>query len=454
MIAAEPWQQAERNLIGAVLLEPAAYWSIADKVSPEDFAKSVHRRIWAGIVELSAAGSWSPELLADHLNLLAVVAELRTNAPGSANVAAYATRVAKYSDHRRLMAAVDAMAKLDVDHVDQALPMLVDSQRKTATEVRRASQVMATYIAEMQRRYDQKEELTGVPSGYPMIDAMTGGWQDGDLIVIAARPSMGKTAFMGQAVTNCAVSSGPALVFTIEMSAEQLVNRMVSARSSVTVDCLNRPKTIPDEVWPRINQAMGVIDGLPIHFDETPAVSITQVMARARQVKAQHGLRLIALDYLQIMAMRNPDDPVRSLKEITGSLKQLGKELKVPVMALSQLNRSVEQRADKRPMPSDLRDSGTIEQDADIVAFLYRDEYYNRDTSPDKGFAEFIIAKQRNGPTGMVPLRTELQFCRFHHTDDPLPSSLMAPEDIPTTRHPVAGRPFKGRGFGRSRATQ
>jgi replicative DNA helicase len=422
----EPWQQAERNLLGAVLLDPALFWQVADRVAHDDFAGAKNRRIWSGIAELAKAGPWDAMLLADHLNLLADVAVLKENAPGTASLLAYADRVVRYAEHRRVMDAADQIAKLSVDKTDDALPILVQAQKPKGANVRHISAVMVEWQKKLTERYESKSELSGISTGFQSLDEFTGGLQPCDLIILAARPSMGKTAFAMNIADNVASHGKHCAVFSMEMSAEQLVNRMVAARANVSIEALMQPKTIADEAWPRVSSSSCAINELPMHFDETSAISGTKLIARARQLHAQYELGLIVIDYLQLMQMRDPDNRTVSITEISGSLKQMAKELKVPVVVLSQLNRGVEQRADKRPMNSDLRDCGAIEQDADLIMFLYRDEYYNENSS-QKGYAELLIRKQRNGRTGMIPLKTELQFCRFAHADylpsDPAPDN-------------------------------
>ncbi|MEO1576663.1 MAG: replicative DNA helicase, partial [Pseudomonadota bacterium] len=281
--------------------------------------------------------------------------------------------------------------------------------------------------------YNSSGDVTGVSTGFTDFDKMTSGLQPGDLVIIAGRPSMGKTSLAINIAENAAVGpiiqnkpddAVPVAVFSMEMPAEQLSFRLISSLGQVNQGKL-RNGTFGEEDWPRINNAVKWMSSAPIFIDDTPALSPTEVRARARRVKREHGLGLIVIDYLQLMQVAgNTENRATEISEISRGLKALAKELSVPVIALSQLNRGVEQRQDKRPVMSDLRESGAIEQDADVIAFIYRDEVYNKET-PRKGIAEVIIAKQRNGPTGDVPLVFQGQYTRFQNytpdqLDDPL----------------------------------
>ncbi|HSI05027.1 MAG TPA: replicative DNA helicase, partial [Myxococcota bacterium] len=267
----------------------------------------------------------------------------------------------------------------------------------------------------IEKLYERKELVTGVPTGFQDLDKMTAGFQPSDLIIIAGRPSMGKTAVALNIAQYAAVHQKvPALVFSLEMSKEALVMRMLCSEARIDSQRM-RGGFLNSTDWPKLARAAGALAEAPMYLDDTGAISVLEMRAKARRLQAERGLGLIMVDYLQLMRGRTSNEGrEREISEISRGLKALGKELKVPVIALSQLNRSLEQRQDKRPMLSDLRESGAIEQDADVICFVYRDEYYNP-ASPDKGVAEFIIGKQRNGPTGTVRLRFFNEYTKFEN---------------------------------------
>jgi len=269
----------------------------------------------------------------------------------------------------------------------------------------------------LQERYEHRGQLTGLATGFTDLDRLTSGLQPSDLVIVAARPAMGKTAFALNIAEHAALrSKKTALVFSMEMSATQLGFRLVSSVGRIDQTQL-RNGDIPDEDWPRVTNAMSLLSGARIFVDDTPALAPMELRARARRLQREHGLGLIVIDYLQLMQVPgNTENRATEISEISRGLKALAKELNVPVVALSQLNRSLEQRTDKRPVMADLRESGAIEQDADVIMFIYRDEYYHKD-SPDKGLAEVIIGKQRNGPTGTFKLAFLGRYTKFENYD-------------------------------------
>jgi replicative DNA helicase len=270
----------------------------------------------------------------------------------------------------------------------------------------------------LQERYENRQAVTGVPTGFTDFDHKTAGLQAGDLIIVAARPSMGKTALALNMAEYAAIKTGKAIIiFSMEMSASQLALRLISSLGRIDQQRL-RTGELADEEWPRVTHAITMLSDAKIFIDDTPALSPVELRARARRLRREHELGMVVVDYLQLMAVPgSKENRATEISEISRSLKALAKEMQVPVVALSQLNRSLESRTDKRPVMADLRESGAIEQDADVIVFIYRDEYYNPE-SPDRGMAEIIIGKQRNGPTGMLKLTFRGQYTRFDNYVD------------------------------------
>jgi replicative DNA helicase len=277
--------------------------------------------------------------------------------------------------------------------------------------------VLSTTIDQIDERYQNQDAVTGLSTGYGKFDELTAGLQKGDLIIVAGRPSMGKTTLALNLAENAALNQSqrqPTAVFSMEMSTEQLALRMISSLGRVNQSSLRNGR-LSDEDWPRINGAIQLMQEAPLFIDDTPALSPTEIRARARRLKRQHGLSLIVIDYLQLMQVSgNTENRATEISAISRSLKALARELEVPIIALSQLNRSVEQRVDKKPIMSDLRESGAIEQDADLIVFIYREEVYDKDT-PRKGIADIHIAKQRNGPIGDFQLTFLGQYTKFEN---------------------------------------
>jgi replicative DNA helicase len=289
------------------------------------------------------------------------------------------------------------------------------SQARIGESYSHISQVLKKTFENMELAAGRKGEVTGVPSGFAELDRLTAGFQAGDLVIVAGRPSMGKTALALNIAFNGARETGlPAIVFSLEMSKEQLVRRMLSSEGKVDASKMRQPNRLDQSDWRRLTNTAGVLHGVPVFLDDSAPMTPLEVRAKARRLMAEKGLGLIVVDYLQLMQAggRRKDNREQEISEISRSLKGLAKELRVPLLALSQLNRSVEGRPDKRPMMSDLRESGAIEQDADLIMFVYRDEVYNKETA-DKNVAEIIIGKQRSGPTGLVRLLFSGVYTRF-----------------------------------------
>lgn len=428
--------EAEQAVLGGLMLSPAAWDRIADRITEEDFYRRDHRLIFRAIAALQGRsqpcdavtlGEWfTTQGLAEQAGGVRYIVELANATPSAANILAYADIVREKSVLRNL---IDA----GTDIAGQGY----NPEGRTATELLEAAEQRVFAIAEagargkqgfvgmrsavkeafeqLRQRAENPTGVTGVPTGFTDLDHKLSGLQKGDLVILAARPSMGKTALATNFAEYAALKTGKAAaVFSMEMSASQLAFRLISSLGRVDAQRL-RTGDLADEDWPRVTSAITLLADAKIFIDDTPALSPLELRARARRLKREHDLGIIMIDYLQLMQVPgNKENRATEISEISRSLKALAKELGVPVVALSQLNRSLEQRTDKRPVMADLRESGAIEQDADLIVFIYRDEYYNPE-SAEKGLAEIIIGKQRNGPTGTVKLAFLGQYTRFEN---------------------------------------
>ncbi len=426
------------------MLDNRAWEQVADVLTADDFYRQDHQLIFNAIYALADGGKTVDaitvkEQLERHDQLgdvggLPYIGRLAGETPGAANVRAYADIVRERSQLRALMRVGGEIASLAHVSDGRNATELVDEAERRVFEIAESGQrrgrgfvslkhILPATIDRLDVLYNSTGDITGVSTGFVDFDRMTAGLQPGDLIIVAGRPSMGKTSLAMNIAEHAAVGpiirdrrdeATPVAIFSMEMSAEQLSFRMISSLGQVNQGKL-RTGNFAEEDWPRINNAVKWMSAAPVFIDDTPALSPTEIRARARRVKREHGLGLILVDYLQLMQVTgNTENRATEISEISRGLKALAKELEVPVIALSQLNRSVEQRQDKRPVMSDLRESGAIEQDADLIAFIYREEVYNSET-PRKGIADVIIAKQRNGPTGDVTLSFQGQFTRFQN---------------------------------------
>lgn len=423
---------AERALLGGLILTPEMLPEVAERVAAVDFYRPDHRALYGLLLEMSADGS--------HIDLVTVaeraarggndeqygglsyVLSLAEEVPSTANLVHYATVVREKSTLRQLIAAAHVVEKEAFEEADAA-GVLVERAAQALMELgnrdqRRSWSQVSLIIDEEINRIDALSKVasavTGVTTGFIDMDRKLAGFQATDLIVLAARPAMGKTALALNLAQNAAILGGKAVgIFSLEMGRGQLVTRLLSCLGTVEGGKL-RTGRLTDEEWERLLTASEMLRQQSIFVDDTPGVTLSDVRARSRRLKATApNLGLIVVDYLQLMQGDDPKVPrQQQISDISRGLKILAKDLEVPVLALSQLSRGVEQRADKRPLPSDLRESGAIEQDADVIMFIYRDEIYNPDTA-DKGLAEVIIAKQRNGPTGTVKLAFQGQYARF-----------------------------------------
>ena len=428
--------QAEQALLGGLMLDNSSWDRIADLVGSPDFFRPDHRLIFDAIQGLAERSQPADpvtlgEYLASRSELAnaggaAYLTELVTDTPSAANVAFYARIIRERALLRRLIEVGNEIAASAYQPEGRPINELVDEAERRVFEIAERGQrrgsgfvrlkdVLNSTIDRLDMLHQSQGAVTGLPTGFTRLDEYTAGLQPGDLIIVAGRPSMGKTSLALNIAENAALGSGKsAAVFSMEMSVEQLAFRMVSSLGRVDQAHLRNGRFGDDE-WPRINGAIQQMAEAPIYIDDTPSMTPTEVRARARRLQRERGLDLIVIDYLQLMRVAGTaENRATEISEISRSLKGLARELRVPIIALSQLNRSVETRTDKKPVMSDLRESGAIEQDADLILFIYRDEVYNHD-SPRKGIADINIAKQRNGPTGEFPLTFLGRFTKFEN---------------------------------------
>lgn len=425
--------EAEQAVLGAMLIKKEAVIEATEILHPEDFYRDAHRVVFEAIQEVFQHDSAVDMITVteqlkktdklDKAGGVAGVTALANAVPTAANVVYHAKIVREKAKLREL---INAGAEItdwafgdsdDVDTVmDRAEKRILDvTARENSSDFVPMKEIVINTFKQVEDRANNKGGLTGVASGFNDLDKLTSGFQPSDLILVAARPSMGKTAFTLNIATNVAVrSQQPVVFFSLEMSKEQLVQRMLCSEGAIDSQRL-RTGELGDEDWEHLIAAADRLTNAPVYIDDTPGITIMELRSKARRVKAEHGLSLIIIDYLQLMQGRSSkgsDNRQQEISEISRSLKALARELKVPVIALSQLSRSVESRQVKRPMLSDLRESGSLEQDADIVMFLYREDYYDKETE-QKNLTEIIIAKHRNGPIDTVKLYFNKEFTRF-----------------------------------------
>ena len=431
--------EAEQSVLGGLLLENNAWERIGDIVNEDDFYRHDHRLIFRHIVKLLEGNkpadvvtvSESLENSAELANVggLAYIGALAQNTPSAANIRRYAEIVRERAVMRNLVEVGTSIADSAYNPMGRNAGELLDDAEKKVFDIAEAGargkkgfldiQPLLTQVVEridMLFQRENPDDVTGIPTGYTDLDRMTSGLQPGDLVIVAGRPSMGKTAFSLNIGEHVALQAGlPVAVFSMEMGGAQLVMRMMGSVGRLDQHKV-RTGRLQDEDWQKLTYAVGKLNDAPIFIDETAALTALELRARARRLHRQCGkLGLIVIDYLQLMSgTGGGENRATEISEISRSLKALAKELDVPVIALSQLNRGLEQRPNKRPVMSDLRESGAIEQDADVILFIYRDEVYNPETQ-DKGIAEIIIGKQRNGPIGSVKLTFLGEYTRFEN---------------------------------------
>jgi replicative DNA helicase len=417
--------EAEQSLLGGLLVDAEAINKVADIVGPDDFYREAHAHIYELILDLydrnepidliTVSSAGKDKGFIEKIGGITYLNTLVDLMPSAANIAQYAKMVREKAMLRRLMnVATEIIEKghdvdLSVDsYIDEAEKMIFQvSENKLKPSFFSVRDIVKENVKTIERLSQNKQAVIGVPTGFTDLDKLTSGLQPSDLIVVAGRPSMGKTAFcmnIAQYVGYVDNGTAPVGIFSLEMSKEQLVTRLLSSESEVGQSKL-RTGGLTGTDWQRLAQAAGKLCEASIFIDDSPGLTVLELRARARRLKKEHGLSLLIIDYLQLMKGRNSAERrEQEISEISRSLKGLAKELNIPVIAISQLNRMVESREDRRPRLSDLRESGAIEQDADVIIFIYRDEVYNKNDEATKGMAEAIIGKQRNGPTDTVRL--------------------------------------------------
>lgn len=425
--------EAEQSVVGAMLMDKDAIMTAAEIVSREDFYQTAYGILFEAMVELSNEGKpvdlitlqerLKEKDVPPEITSLEFARDLLTAVPTSANVKYYAEIVMEKSMLRKLIKLneeIENMCYLGRDSLEAVLETTEKRvfelvQKRNTGDYVPIKQVVLNALDKIEKSSKTKGTVTGIPTGFIDLDYKTSGLQPSDLILVAARPSMGKTAFVLNIAQHVAFRSNKTVaIFSLEMSKEQLVNRLFSLESQVDAQLL-RTGNLKDSDWEKLIEGAGVIGKSKMIIDDTPGISISELRSKCRKFKLEQGLDLIIIDYLQLMTGRvggRAESRQQEISDISRSLKGLARELNVPVIALSQLSRAVEQRPDHRPMMSDLRESGAIEQDADVVMFIYRDDYYNKDTDM-KNIAEIIIAKQRNGPIGTVNLAWLPNYTKF-----------------------------------------
>ncbi len=441
--------EAEQSVLGGLFLDQEAYIKVIERVQADDFYRQDHRIIYNAIQSLDNEGKpfdlvTVAEWLESHRQLddaggLSYLAALADNTPSSSNVAVYADIVRKRSIMRRLIAAtvkinetifnpMGMSSEQVLDFAEQVIFEIAEGETRGKRAYTSIQPLLSSALERVQELYEKQTPVTGLATGFEDFDERTAGLQKSDLIIVAGRPSMGKTAFAVNIAEYAVIKEKLSVVmFSMEMPGEQLAIRMMSSWGRVDQQKVRTGK-LQDQDWPRLTSAVLALKDAKLFIDDTPALTPAELRARCRRLAREHSLDLIIIDYLQLMQIPGTmENRATEISEISRSLKAMAKELNVPVVALSQLNRSLEQRPNKRPVMSDLRESGAIEQDADVIVFIYRDEVYNED-SADKGMAEIIIGKQRNGPIGTVKLAFLGQFTRFeNYTEEP--SYLSGPDE-------------------------
>ena len=431
--------EAEQSVIGSMIIDKSAIVQVAERLEENDFYRDGHKIIFRAIFEM-----FKNDTAVDLLTLLeylksndllekaggvTYITEVSSSVPTTANLSSYIKIVEEKSTLRKLIKASTSIIEDSYNKqgevasvLDKAEKKIFDiAEKRTSSDFEPLNVVLERGFLEIERLFNNRGEITGVGSGIKDLDAKTSGFQKGDMVLIAARPSMGKTTFALNIAENAALREGKSVViFSLEMSKEQLAYKLLCSEANVDMLKL-RTGTLEDQDWENIARATGPLSKAKIYIDDTAGVSVMEMRSKCRKLKMEYGIDLILIDYLQLMSGSSSENRQQEVSEISRSIKALAKEMQCPVIALSQLSRAPEQRADHRPMLSDLRESGSIEQDADVVMFLYRDEYYNKE-SEDRGVAECIIAKQRNGPVGTVKMAWLGQFSRFGdlevvHTD-------------------------------------
>ncbi|WP_270183007.1 replicative DNA helicase [Alkalihalobacillus sp. CinArs1] len=423
--------EAEQAVIGAVFLETDALTTATEVLQPEDFYRAAHQKIFSVMIELSEKGepvdlvTVTSELqdrkLLEEIGGVSYLSDLANSVPTAANVEYYSKIVEEKSILRRLIRAATDIASDGYAKENEIENLLSEaeksimevSQRKNTGAFISIKDVLVDAYDNIEMLQNNTGDITGIPTGFSELDRMTAGFQRNDLIIVAARPSVGKTAFALNIAQNVATKTDENVaIFSLEMGAEQLVMRMLCAEGNIDAQRL-RTGALTGDDWQKLTMAMGSLSNAGIYIDDTPGIRVGDIRSKCRRLKQEKGLGMILIDYMQLIRGNgSTENRQQEVSEISRALKGIARELEVPVISLSQLSRGVESRQDKRPMMSDIRESGSIEQDADIVAFLYRDDYYDKE-SENKNIIEIIIAKQRNGPVGTVELAFVKEFNKF-----------------------------------------
>lgn len=429
--------EAEQSIIGGLMLDHEAFDQVADLIDTADFYKPANQKIYQAIKELHSKSQ--PIDIITVTNLLQSRDELENSGGpeylvslldktiSAANIQTHAEIVREKSLLRRLIATSNGLIEraysqdyTDIESlIDQAeAEVLKIGENKAKQGLVGSMEIVKSSIEKIEELFKRKADITGLATGFKVMDDMTAGLHPGELTIIAARPSMGKTAFSLNIAQHAALRLKKTIAyFSLEMGKEAMMMRLLSAEAKVQMGEI-RTGRIQDSSWPKLISAAGALSEAGLFIDDTPGISPFEIRARCRRLKSQHGLDMIIIDYLQLMDLKQKvESRERAVSEISKALKNIAKELQIPVIALAQLNRGVEGRADRRPMLSDLRESGSIEQDADVIMMLYRDDYYDKEDQDKQGHAEVIIGKQRNGATGTVKLRFDAKFSRFRDPD-------------------------------------
>ncbi|GEM05185.1 replicative DNA helicase [Halolactibacillus miurensis] len=429
--------EAEQAVIGAVFLEPEAMSTASEFLIPQDFYRPSHQRIFQVMMQLNDRGepidlltvtnALNSSKLLEEVGGVSYLTELADAVPTAANIGYYTKIVEEKSVLRRLIRTATDIVTESFNREDELEDVLSEaeknildvSNRQNANAFKNIKDVLIDVYDNIEQLHEKSGDVTGIPTGFKDLDHITSGFQRNDLIIVAARPSVGKTAFALNVAQNVAIKTDENVaIFSLEMGADQLVSRMLCAEGNIDAQRL-RTGNLEAEDWTKLTMAMGSLSNAGIFIDDSPGIRVNEIRSKCRRLKQEHGLGMILIDYLQLIqgsGASAKENRQQEVSEISRSLKGLARELEVPVIALSQLSRGVEQRQDKRPMMSDLRESGSIEQDADIVGFLYRDDYYDKE-SEKQNIIEIIIAKQRNGPVGTVELAFVKEYNKFVDLD-------------------------------------
>ncbi|MBD1371998.1 replicative DNA helicase [Hazenella sp. IB182357] len=426
--------EAEQAVLGSILIDPSVQITVNETLRAEDFYRQAHQKLFQVMHDLAEKGEpvdlvtitsdLQDRKLLEEVGGVTYLTELASAVPTAANVEYYAQIVEEKSILRRLIRTATQIAASGYTGAESVSDVINEAEQKileiSQKQIRGGflpiRDVLMESYEQIEALHFNKTGINGIPSGFVDLDRMTSGLKGSELIIIAARPSMGKTAFALNVVQNVAVrSQKPVAIFNLEMSASQMVMRMLAAEGNIDAQAF-RTGNLNDEDWEKLTMAISSLSESPIFIDDTPGITVYDIRAKLRRLHLEHGLGLVVIDYLQLISGRGIDSRQQEISEISRSLKLLAREFDVPIIALSQLSRAVEQRQDKRPMLSDLRESGSIEQDADLVAFLYRDDYYNEE-SEKKNIAELIIGKQRSGPVGKIEMLFLKNYNKFVSLD-------------------------------------